>query len=48
LRRAVKQADAYLLLQTTDLPAQRWLRDAQRSRGAAEVPVLSHRDEISD
>ena len=24
------------------------LRDAQRSRGAAEVPVLGHRGEVSD
>jgi len=48
LRRAVKQAHAYQLLQTTDLPAQRRLRDAQRRRGPTEVAMLGHRNEVPD
>ena len=46
VRGAVQQADAELLFQTADLPAQRRLGDEQGGGGTAEVPVVGDDGEV--
>ena len=45
---AHEQRGVVFLLDRPDLPAQRRLGYAQRLRGAAEIAVFDHREEISD
>ena len=46
-RRALEERRAKLFFEILDLPAERWLGDAEATRGAADVPLLRHGDEIA-
>src|SRR6185503_12007500 len=45
--RAREQPDSDLVFQGTDLPAERWLRDRQSARRAAEAQLLRNGDVVS-
>src|SRR5262249_13882443 len=45
--RAMEECEPQLLLELADLLAERWLRDAEPARGAPEVQLLRHGEEVA-